>query len=135
VESAVRAVSSAVDAMIGWVKRVAPPAAFSAPFDTALTVINKVIGAVQSLISWLGKIHVPKIHLPHIPGTRAAPAAAMPSVAGYAAPRGVATSGGRATTTGAVVINVTGALDPEAVARQIQRIMGGHNRRIGLSLT
>lgn len=135
-KTAVHDVSSAVSAMIGWIKKVVPPAAFSGPFDIAKSAVNAVIDAVKSLIGWLGKIHVPKISLPHIPGTgRAATATAVPSTAGYAAPRGVGLAPGvrSSTGTGAVVVNVTGALDPEAVARQIRRILDGHNRRVGLA--
>ena len=44
--------------------------------------------------------------------------------------------GGRAARTAApgttTVINVTGAIDPEATARQIRRILKGHDRRVGL---
>lgn len=65
--------------------------------------------------------------------------AAAPSVATargvstFAAPRvGGAGRAARATP-GGITIQVTGALDPEAVARQIQRILDGHNRRVGLA--
>jgi hypothetical protein len=102
------------------------------------SAIQWVIDKVNSLISALGRIKVPHISLPNIPGVSrsAAPATAARGVAGvtgYAAP-GVASRGtGTTATSGAVVINVTGALDPEAVARQIQRILAGHNRRVGLA--
>jgi exonuclease VII large subunit len=63
--------------------------------------------------------------------------AAAPQVAGvsaFAAPT-VATpvAAARASTpsAGATII-VNGAVDPEATARQIQRILTGHGRRIGL---
>lgn len=112
-------------------------AVLSAPFDAVKRAIDAVIGAIQSLVSWLGKIHVPDIHLPNIPGLgRAAPTVSAGAtgvgVAAYAAPvvrRAVPrTTGGG----GAVVINVTGAIDPESTARQIRRILDGHGRRVGL---
>ena len=108
-------------------------AVISAPFETIKRAIDAVISAVESLIGWLGKIHVPKISLPHIPGLgRAAPtvSAGATGFGAYAAPR-VRGPGGRAAgTSGGVVINVNGALDPERVARQIGRIMDGHDRRV-----
>lgn len=111
----------------------------SAPFDVAKASVDKVVGAVQSLISWLGKIKFPSPpkFLSKIPGVgsvfsapapaaRTATYAAAPTVAG----RGFAS--GRAATSGGVTINVNGALDPENVARQIRRIVDGHERRVGL---
>jgi hypothetical protein len=32
---------------------------------------------------------------------------------------------------GGIVINITGAIDPEATARQVRRLLGGHDRRMG----
>jgi hypothetical protein len=106
----------------------------SAPFDAVHNAIMAVINAVESLIGALGRIHVPKISLPHIPGVNAS-AAVAPSGVGLTAfgaprvPMGRASSG--AVVPGGIVINVSGALDPEAVARQISRITGGHERRVG----
>jgi len=115
-------------------------AALSAPFNAVRGAINALISAVQSLIGWLGRIHVPKISLPHIPGVSSAGAAAgfsTAAVAGRSAAPAVATTSSRASTGGGggIVINVTGALDPEATARQIQRILGGHQRRVGLRVS
>lgn len=104
--------------------------ALSAPFHAVQSAINAVIGAVQNLIGWLSRIHVPHISLPHIGGLGAKSAPV---------PVGVRTAslgvGARAGAGGAVVnINVTGALDPEAVARQIARLLEGHGRRVGLKV-
>jgi hypothetical protein len=99
------------------------------------SAVQWVIDKVNSLIAALGRIKVPSINLPNLPGPlgAAAPATAgRGAVAGYAAP-GVSAPRGTGFTSGAVVINVTGALDPEAVARQIQRVLAGHNRRVGLA--
>jgi phage-related protein len=108
--------------------------ALSAPFNTVHDAIMRVIDAVQSLIGWLGKIHVPKISLPHVPGlgsfSAPVPATAGAGLGAYAAPRVRGVAPAAALTGGGVVINVNGALDPEAVARQIQTIMGGHTRRV-----
>ena len=57
----------------------------------------------------------------------------MAGVATYAAPAvptpraGARSSGGGGTT-----INISGAIDPEATARLVQRILDGHGRRVGL---
>lgn len=130
IESAWRTTITALKNVVGGLGD-----ALSAPFRTVKSAIDTLIDAVQSLINWLGKIHVPKIHIPHIPGTRAAaPSVAPVGLARFAAPavaapmpRASATSGGGPT------IIVNGAIDPEATARQIQRILTGHSRRVGLS--
>jgi phage-related protein len=116
--------------------------ALSAPFNAVKSAVDAAINAVKSLIGWLGKIKVPHISIPHIPGlgrSVAAPSGAVSrmSVAGdvvgrsLAAPRVAAPA---ATSSGGVTIVVQGALDPDAVARQIQRLVGGHTRRIGVNV-
>jgi phage-related protein len=106
--------------------------ALSAPFHAIAGAINGVISAVQSLIGWLSRIHVPKISLPK---------GATASSAAVGSPAGVRVAGGaRVSQTGAhgatthataggVTVNVTGALDPESVARQIEKILTGAKRR------
>jgi hypothetical protein len=135
-DSAVGGIEGAWNAVIGGLKTAVSGlgAILSAPFDAAASAIGWVIDKVNALISALGRIHVPSINLPHIPGTSAmAPATATAPMAGVAAPR-VAGVGASATDSrGAVQITVNGALDPEAVARQIRRILAGHDRRMGLT--
>jgi hypothetical protein len=77
--------------------------------------INAVKSAVDSLIGALGRIHVPSI--PHIPGINAAGFVATPMAAGSTGP----------------VINVTisGAVDPEASAAAIRRVLSRYDRRRG----
>lgn len=135
--TAVGKVSSAVSTMIGWFGRiVAPSSAFYAPFNAAKTAVDALIGAVKSLIGWLKSIKVPKIHIPNPFGRSAAPSTAtVPTATGLARTPVVPFAGApsaRATGTGPTIV-VNGALDPEAVARQIQRILSGHSRRIGLA--
>lgn len=86
--------------------------------------INGVIGAVESLIGALGRIRVPSIHLPHIPGLNVAP---VPS------PAGASKSSGSYATVGAggTTINVYGQLDPEGTARTILRLLNDRERRQG----
>jgi hypothetical protein len=136
------AFTSAFSALRGAASGLA--SALSAPFNAIRSAINGVISAVQSLIGWLGRIHVPKIKIPHIPGVSGA--AVAPAVAGpfaartasaYGAAPRVAAPGARSTSStapGAVVINVNGALDPEAVARQIRRLLGAHGQRTGAAV-
>lgn len=113
-------------------------AALKSPFTALESVINGVIHAVESLIGWLGRIHVPKISLPKVGGLlgRSAPVATS-ATTGFATPGfRAAVPGGtvrRTAAGGGVVIQVTGALDPEAVARQIQKILARHDRRIGVA--
>ena len=112
-------------------------AILSAPFSAMQSAIQWVIDKVNALISALGRIHVPHIDLPGPLGaltrTAMAPATAGPSVTGLAAPR-VAGIGARGVSQGVTpTIIVNGALDPEAVARQIRRILAGHDRRMGLT--
>jgi hypothetical protein len=106
--------------------------AFDAGIAGVKAAINVVIRLMNDVIRGLNQ--VPGVSIPTIPEVSAAgvSAAGSPSVASYASPT-IATA---TTTTAArapIVVNVTGALDPDAVARQIQRILGGHNRRVGLA--
>lgn len=114
-------------------------AILAAPFNLVKAAIQGAINLVNSLISALGRIKVPHISLPHIPGTRSVTGLAgdAPMVAGRSAapavPSARASSGSRAGW--GTTINVYGAIDPEATARQIARIQSGHSRRIGLRVT
>lgn len=127
--------------LIGKAKAIGD--SLSKPFDLAADAVQSLIGMVESLVSWLGKIKVPDLGgiagkiggiIPHAmpppgAGTRGVAAYGAPSVAGVGARAATGGTGG----TGGVTINVTGAIDPEATARQIRRILAGHDRRIGLS--
>jgi hypothetical protein len=127
------ALSGPLSAAFNAVKSAASAAGsvLSSAFSGFLSFIHTVTGAVNSLISALNRIKVPKISLPKIPGLSAAAATApaVPMVgARAAAPAATATTGG-------VVINVNGAIDPESTARQIRRILAAHDRRMALSGT
>jgi hypothetical protein len=103
------------------------------PFDAVVGAINAVINAVKSLIGWLGRIKVPKISLPKIPGvSRAASPSVAAASASRAAPLGLAAAPRVSSGTSAgVVINITGAVDPEGTARQIRRILSASDVRHG----
>lgn len=157
IQAAIRRIRETVSTVTAWIKakfaaawqavKAAATLALSAitnPINAMKTAIDRVIGAVQSLISWLGKIKVPD--LGGLVGKLNPFSAMAPSAATYAAPSiatraaslattpGVAQVGGRGTVAGGstVNINVTGAVDPEATARQIRRILDGHSVRMGL---
>jgi phage-related protein len=90
--------------------------------DGLASAIRGVIDAVQSLISWLGRIKVPKISLPHVPGLNAAAYGYGPTPAGYAA-AGATSSG--------LTVNFYGPTDPEGAARSIARVLRAHEVRQG----
>ena len=107
--------------------------ALSAPFEAVRSAVDRAISAVQNLISALGRIKVPSIKIPHI-GKAAPASAAAPGVAVHhaMAPGVVGPRATTAATSGAgVTINITGAVDPEGVARQVQRLLTNHDRRVG----
>ena len=114
--------------------------------DACLAPIQWVIDKIDDLIGWIGRIKFPSPPswlnpgnwLKALPGVGSAGIA--PAVARVAAPvvpmgragfgaRGLGSVGSRGD--GGVTINVTGALDPDAVARQIERILIGRSRRVG----
>jgi len=94
-------------------------------FDAIYNAVHGAIGAIQSLIKWLGKIDFGLLgkvggiigKIPHM-----APPA--PAAAGRM-------TGGRAVTADGTTINVYGAVDPEGTARAIERLLSQHARRIG----
>lgn len=124
--SALNAIKSAASAAGGAVSR-----AFSGIKGT----IEGIIGAVRRLISALRSIKVPSIKIPKLGG--ASRAAAMPqgySLRSPSAGPSILRAGyvsGAGTSDGPAVITVTvnGALDPEAVARQIERVLSSAQRR------
>ncbi len=108
------------------------------PFDVLHDAIDGVIRAVESLIGWLSRIHVPKISLPKVPGLgRSALAAPSPTGLGvgtYAAPSayGLGLRAAGATSSGATYsIAINGLVhDPEGTARALGRILDNHERRM-----
>ena len=101
----------------------------NAAFQAILDGIKLVTKPIKDLIELLGRIHVPKIKLPHVPSpfslsptrTPAGPGMLRSGSAAYAA------SGAGA----GVTVNVYGAVDPEGTARAIRRILDSHDRRQG----
>ena len=101
------------------------------------SVLGTVVGWLVKLVTWLAnaarkvgdfldKINPLKgFKLPSLPFLSSAPPAG-----GAAAGRG-ARAGGGGGSSGGLVVNVYGALDPEATARQIRRVLQGHAARTG----
>jgi hypothetical protein len=97
--------------------------------QAAHDAIWTVIRAIERLIDKLPDIHFPKI--PHLPGLNLAavgpaPAVALSSSGPVAGHRARAAPG-----TGAITVNVYGAVDPEGTARAIRRVLERHDRRQG----
>lgn len=119
-------------------------------FKAMTAPIRAVIDLVKSLVSWLGKLDLGKIGDAigfdggwGGPGDLAAAAAATPGYA-YSAFQGgqgghggtgfVTRSGGSSAGGTVVQINITGALDPDAVGRQIETILRQRGVRMGRTI-
>lgn len=144
IRTAVGHVITAVGNLIAKFRDLKLPGALKSAIDAVKSAIDRVVTAVGNLISKLNSIPTPHINWPSPPkwfskltGTAMLPpvpgggggGVASPTVGTLGASRATLSGGGGPT----VQINVTGALDPEAVARQIKRIMGGHNVRMGVA--
>lgn len=135
--------------------------AIAGGFRIAMAPINALIGAVRNLISWISRIRMPRLSFPSLPswlgGGRsaamaapasltAAPMAATALAAPQIAPQALTAPAAAPSTSGLarlirraasdsseapVVINVTGALDPDSVARQIERLLARRALRTG----
>jgi len=129
IKTAVENAWSKVGDLAGKIAGISVPGAIKSAIDNITTSIGWLIGKVEDLIGALSRIHVPKIDLPGplgLPGGEEST-----TVASFAAPR-VRIPSRTSSSGGGITINVTGAIDPEGTARQIRRILAGHNRRIGL---
>jgi hypothetical protein len=138
-----RLIRNSLVAAFQALRSVASTLGLRGPFDAVLGVINSVIRAVQSLIGWLGRIKVPNLGklgglIGKVTGRSVAAApsgfAARAGVTAYGAAPSVAGLVGRTTVAGsgaAVVINISGAIDPESTARQIRRVLGSSDIRHG----
>jgi hypothetical protein len=112
--------------------------AIKAAVRAVTSVIDSIAGAIQHVIDLIGRIKIPK--LPDLnPFSRSAPPAGGVTAANRAATAGLtrrpagATARSRAgARAGAgVTVNVYGALDPDAVARQIRNLLARADVRNG----
>jgi phage-related protein len=92
-------------------------------FDAITQPIRDLIDLVQGLIDKIASIHIPHVDLNPFNNRAVAGTVQL-------APAGTST-GTRGGDT--FNINVTGAIDPEATARQILQILNRHNRRLGVT--
>lgn len=145
-----------VNSLVGWFGKLGPAMnkgkeIAKTAFKVYTTPIRTVIDLVKKLVGWIGKIHFPKV-----PGAIKKLAGAIPGLggepAGYPLPRvsspgGTVAAGGRGGPNGsgftiplaggtsyAGAVNyfqIDGALDPEGVARQIEKILHGSSIRNG----
>lgn len=128
---------SAIEKGIGGLKGVWDRiwSAMMTPVETIKGAVDGVIGAIQGVIDWFGRLSVPD----WIGGLfgRGAPAASSASLAGAPALAGTsrAGSGAPATSGPGVHITINGALDPDAVARQVQYLLNRQDRRrVGVTI-
>lgn len=108
------------------------------PVEKIRDAFDAVVDAVSSVVSWIGKIKVPKA-LEKIGGlvgklTESSKSASASSAPAPAVARGMLAAPALSSSAvndnnGGVTINVNGALDPVAVARQIRRILVDDDRR------
>jgi hypothetical protein len=106
--------------------------------DAAQSVYNFIKGIFDKIAAAIGKVtslikNIPKPSIPDLnPFGAAAPAAPATAALAGRSFAGVARApASRSAGTAGVVINVNGALDPEGVARQLRRILGSHEVRVG----
>ena len=140
VKSAVGYLIGKIADLIGKMRGISLPGSIEAAFNRVKSSAEAVVRAVQNIASWIRNLPTPSINWPSPPswlnkvtGRSVAP----PVRPGFGGPRVSSLAPGvpmaTSSTGGAVVINVTGAVDPENVARQINRILSGHSRRVGLA--
>lgn len=104
-----------------------------------ISVLSTVVGWIIKLVDWLGNA-IGKIgsFLDSINPFKGISLPSLPflssSAAGVAAPMARGARAGGMPGAGGITINVSGALDPEATARQILRILRGHGIRTGSAI-
>jgi hypothetical protein len=131
IKGAIEGAWNKVGDLIGAIGRISVPGVLVTAFNNIRDAIDGAIRKVEDLIGWISRIHFPS-KPDWLPGGKSAPEESAASVTRFAAP-GVASARATTSTGGTVVINVRGAIDPEATARQIRRILDGHTRRVGLA--
>ncbi len=104
-------------------KRVASPIldGLRKGFEVIKSVIDPVIDAVRTLLDMIGRIKIPKIHIPGIgksaPTYAPSPSLVRASTSSSSSARRAASAAGRS-----LVVNVNAPLDPQQTARAVQRL-------------
>lgn len=111
--------------IVGFLAKFLIPLPFKLAIEVLERVLPKMAGWIEDAVGWLKKLSFPsppKWLGNLIPGGNAA---------GTVSPA-VAVRGAGTTAAGpAVVVNFYGPTDPDAAARQIKRVLGSHERRMG----
>jgi hypothetical protein len=126
------AIKTATSAVFEWLKDAGPAAleVLLWPIKQVKKAFDTVVDAIESVINWLKKIKVPdaisKIGdaLGAINPFSVAPGGGAPPAPGVSSQAMTTSTGGAG-----VVINISGALDPVGVARQIRTILRADDRR------
>jgi len=124
-----------------WLGRLRVPGAVSSVLNAVKNAADAAIDVVKRLAGYLSGLHVPKLSFPKPPAWMhlSAPvpsASSLPMVAGAggagapAVPMGRAGGGGVGYGAGLTIV-IQGAVDPESTARQVKRLLGAHERRVG----
>jgi len=137
-------VISKVSSLISKLRGIKVPAGIAGALNAIRSAADQLANAIGRIVSKISSIRAPHIDWPSPPSwfgklkpkglAFTPPGVATPQTSAYVAPTGRSgRMAGRAVAPAAPgpTIVVNGALDPEAVARQIQRILGGHSRRMG----
>ena len=146
VQSVWSGIQSAISAVISWFQAYVAPVigsvagAISSAFEGMASTVSSIWQGVQStvegIVSWISdKIATVRGWLSNIPGLSTLVGAKAPGTFAIAIPSqlraggsSLALAGGSA---GGPTIVVNGALDPDAVGRQIERLLAGHRSRVG----
>ena len=140
VDAAFRVVSDAIKTAWEWIKKLADiiggalvsawqvvKKAAEIYFDIVTAPLRLLIDLIQKVVDWLGRIKWPSP-----PDWLSKVGSALGGVFGHAAPAvPMGRAGVGALAAPSVSITVNGALDPDAVARQIRRVFDVADRRSG----
>lgn len=96
-----------------------------------LDVIHDIAGAVQRVIDLISRIHLPDLSGLNPFSRSAVPAGAVASSNSRAMAGTRRARGGSTSSAGGITVNVMGALDPDAVARQIRDLLSRADVRNG----
>jgi hypothetical protein len=132
------AIKDGAQAVLGWLRGAwgAITGILVGPFQSAWNTISGIIGQIRSAVSSVTNLinSIPKPKIPDLNPFKSAPAS---YTAQSATLRGVTRAPAAATTSGGggVVVNISGAIDPEGTARAVARVLTQHGIRTGRAST